>query len=249
MTSPVQTLREGASLEDAHRVLRESSLSALAVVDGHGAPVGVISRTDLLRIGRVSERRSGRYPLLELPKQAVREVMTREVVSVTPDQSVQEAAQRMVHHKIHRVLVLEGSALAGVLSTKDLMTAVQDHKVRAPISDFMSAPVLTVDVTDTLATASDRLNDAHIAGLVVLEDERPVGVFTQTEALQSREDAATVVVEDRMNYAMLCLDLKTPLHRAAALARATSARRIIACEGRKIWGVVTGMDIARAASL
>jgi hypothetical protein len=48
-----------------------------------------------------------------------------------------------------------------------------------------------------------------------------------------------------MSYAMLCLDVRTPLYRAAAYAHATRARRVLAVEGRHLKGVLTGIDFAR----
>lgn len=51
-----------------------------------------------------------------------------------------------------------------------------------------------------------------------------------------------------MNYALLCLDLRTPLDRSAAQVRATRARRILAVEHRRIWGILFGLDFAHAAT-
>ncbi|MND08076.1 hypothetical protein D3C83_304660 [compost metagenome] len=50
-----------------------------------------------------------------------------------------------------------------------------------------------------------------------------------------------------MSPAMLCLALDTPLHRAAAQAAATTARRVIVTEKRQMVGILTGLDFARAA--
>ena len=51
-----------------------------------------------------------------------------------------------------------------------------------------------------------------------------------------------------MSYAMLCLNVRTPLFRAAAQAYETRARRILVIDDRRVMGVVTGLDFARAAS-
>ena len=49
-----------------------------------------------------------------------------------------------------------------------------------------------------------------------------------------------------MSYAMLCLRASTPLYRAAAHAHATRARRVLVSENRRVTGVLTGIDFARA---
>ncbi len=247
MSSPVRTIREGAPLGDAHRVLREYTLSSLAVVDAKSRLVGVISRTDLLRVGRVEEGTRRGHVLLSLPDAPVSTVMTRGAVTVPPSATVSAAAGELVKRHIHRVYVTDGDALVGVFSTRDAMEAVRDRHVGAPLSDFMSTPVLTVQTTDTVALATDRLRDAHVAGLVVLdENDEPVGVFTQVEALQGRDDESNTPVEDRMSYAILCLPLRMSMGRAAANAAATRARRVVAVDARRVWGVLTGIDFARA---
>lgn len=248
MTSPVRTLRDDAPLRDAHHILREYTLSSLAVVDASKRLVGVVSRTDLLRVGRVEDGARRGHLLLTLPDLPVRDVMTAGAVTVGADATARAAAEELVKRHIHRVYVTDAhGALAGVFSTRDAMDVVRERRVAAPLSDFMSTPVLTVQTTDTVATATDKLRDANVAGLVVLDDEgAPVGVFTQVEALQSRDDEGATPVEDRMSYAILCLPLRTAMSRAAANAAATRARRVIAVDGRRVWGVLTGIDFARA---
>lgn len=248
MSSPVRTIRDDAPLGDAHHILREYTLSSLAVLDASKRLVGVVSRTDLLRVGRVEEGARRGHMLLSLPAQPVRDVMTVGAVTVRTDATARAAAEALVHRHIHRVYVVDNhGALAGVFSTRDAMDVVRERHVAAPLSDFMSTPVLTIATTDTVANATDKLRDAHVAGLVVLdEEESPVGVFTQVEALQSRDDEGGTPVEDRMSYAILCLPLRTTMARAAANASATRARRVIAVEGRRVWGVLTGIDFARA---
>lgn len=249
MRTPVRTVREDASLTEVDHVLRERTLSSLAVIDRDGAPVGVISRTDLLRVGRATGSIGRRAPLLALPTQSAATVMTRGLVSIAPDAPLSDAARLMVSRHVHRVFVLERDKLVGVLSTRDLMDAVAEHKEKAPLSEWMSAPVLSVSALDTVSFATDRLADAQVAGVVVLDErEWPVGLFTQVEALQARELPASTAVEDAMSYALLCLDIETPLHRAARHAIETRARRVIAVQDRRVWGVLTGIDFARAAA-
>jgi CBS domain-containing protein len=248
MHAPVQVISEDAPLSDADNVLREHTLSSLAVIDAHKQPVGVLTRTDLLRVGRAKSAFGRRAPLLDLPAQPVSSVMTRGLLSVSPDTTLAEAAAMIVARHVHRVFVVEKSKLVGVLSTRDVMEAVAAHKVKTPLSEFMSTPVLTLSAIDTVAQATDRLADAKVAGLLVLdENEWPVGLFTQVEALQARELPGATPVEDVMNFALLCLDTETLLHRAARLAIESRARRVVAVRDRRVWGILTGIDFARVA--
>lgn len=59
----------------------------------------------------------------------VGEAMSRDIQALPPGTSVEHAAQFMRHAGIHRVLVIDGEQLLGVVSTKDITNAVADHKL------------------------------------------------------------------------------------------------------------------------
>lgn len=61
----------------------------------------------------------------------VGEAMSRNVQSLPPGTSVEQAAQFMRNASIHRVLVIENDRLLGVVSTRDIADAVADHKLTA----------------------------------------------------------------------------------------------------------------------
>ena len=64
-----------------------------------------------------------------LQEHVVGEAMSRNIQSLPPETSVEEAAQFLRHHSIHRVLVIEEGTLLGVATTKDIADAVADHKL------------------------------------------------------------------------------------------------------------------------
>lgn len=249
MNAPVITVQETAKLADVNHVLRDRAVSCVPVIDHEDRCTGVISRTDLLRAGRMEARVRGRRELLTLPDRAARDLVQRDVVGIAPGASVADAARLMLKHRIHRVFAQTDGRLAGVFSTKDLLLAIRDKRVEIPIVEAMASPVFTIPMSAALSLATDRLAKAHVSGLVVVdEDEWPVGTFTQTESLAARDLPGDAQLEEVMSYAMLCLDVRTPLHRAAAHAHATRARRVLVVEDRRVKGVLTGLDFARAAA-
>jgi CBS domain-containing protein len=107
-------LADAAAMMDFYRI------SGLPVVDWEGCLVGVISQTDLLH-ARTTE------PLWNVwPSLAVRHLMTRPAVSVTPDVSLDDAARIMDERRIHRLVVTasDGETPIGVLSVSDLVRAM-----------------------------------------------------------------------------------------------------------------------------
>lgn len=247
MHAPVRTISESASLGAADRLLREYGISNAVVVDARAKPVGLISRTDLLRVGRSQGLFGHRHPLLRYSDAPVSTAMTRGVVSVALDTTVGDAGAELVRRKIHRVFVREGESIAGVVSTREFTAMVAERKIATPLGDFMSVPVKTVLELDPAARAVGLLEDAHVSGLVVLdEEERPTGLFTQVEALQARQLPEHTPVEQVMSYALLCLNVNTALYRAARYALESRARRVVVVDRRRVCGMVTGSDFVRA---
>jgi CBS domain-containing protein len=248
MSSPVHFVRPHDTLVHAQRKLREYSVSCLAVVDDDEELVGVVSMTDLLHIGRMQAGVREGAALLVLPSRPVEKVMTQDVITVSPDDPLARAARLMLDRRIHRVFVEESGEARGVVSTRDIMRAIREKRVNKPLSAFMSSPVFTVRSIEPISLATDRLKKAKVTGLVVVEDDWPVGVFTQNEALEARHMHHTTPVEQAMSHALLCLESDIPLHRAAAQAAEMEVRRIVAVKGRTMEGILTGIDLARAAA-
>ncbi len=247
MTSPVVTVTPDDPLETAHDRMVARGVSSLAVVEGR-TPVGVISRSDLLRVGKREAGSGQKSSVLTLPARTVAEEMTRKVLAVSPDTPLATAARMMVKGYIHRVLVTDGDVLVGVLSTRDLMRALEEKQSSHKVGEFMSSPVFTIRDEEPLSEAVERLEKAHVSGLVVVEDGWPVGVFGKAEALDARDLPRSVAVGDVMNPRVLVLPSTTTLHRAAAQAAALGVRRVVIQDVGGLKGILSGLDFARAVS-
>lgn len=247
MTAPVQAVGPSDDLNSVYQLLVGLEISSVPVIENGNCLVGVISMTDLLKVGRHRAGSQSGAALLELPDAQVYQYMTAMVVTVSPDDPVALASERMVEGKFHRVYVLDGNKQVGVVSTRDVMTAVRDKGIKSRISDWMSTPALTIRAEETISMATDRLRKAHVTGLIVVEDGWPIGLFSQTEALQSGDLPRDTRVDVAMDVAMLALDESTRLYRAAAQAAALRVRRVIAVRSREVVGILTGFDFARAA--
>lgn len=243
MKAPVLTVAADAPLDEARRLFEAHDISSVVVMGPGDEPVGVVSRTDLLRLADTTPREAR---LVDLEDARVQDVMTRSLLSTEPGAPAGRAAGVMVAQHIHRLYVVEAGRVAGVFGTRDAMQALVDARLTAPIDAYMSAPVLSVAVDETVGAAIERFHTAHITGLVVQDAEWPVGLFTQREALEARAMPPTTPVEQVMTPALLCLQHDTPLHRAAALAIATRARRVLALHGRHVVGLLSGLDFCRA---
>ena len=111
MTPNPVSISEHASILDAASVLSNREYSALAVINDAGRPVGVVSRTDIVR--REAKPSS---------TTDVREIMTPTVVSVRPDDAAWEVIAKMAAFKVHRLFVVDRTGvLTGVISAFDIV--------------------------------------------------------------------------------------------------------------------------------
>ena len=246
MSTPVHSIAEDASLAEVEESMRTLGVSSLAVLDTSGTLTGVISNTDLIGSGL---RNSGRRPDAALLEAAgtVANVMTPKVISVDIDSSMADAAAIMVQERVHRVFVMARGDVAGVLSTWDIMAAVEAARVNKPASEFMSTPVFTVRATETVSLATERLGKARITGLLVVdESEWPVGVFGQREALEAADATRSATVDSAMHAAVLTLPDRTAIHNVARQALAMNARRVALMNRHELVGIMTGVDFAKA---
>jgi predicted transcriptional regulator len=248
MSTPVHTIGENSTISAADAKMVELDLTSLGVVNDAGELTGVITSTDLIASGLRNAASRPDSSLLE-PVGLVSSIMSAGVISVDIESSMASAAALMVSKRVHRVFVTAQGDLAGVLSTSDVMAAVEAVRPRVPVSQIMSAPVFTIRASETIGMATERLQNARVTGLIVVdESEWPVGVFGQREALEAREESRSTPVESAMNPAVLTLPDQTAVYNVARQALAMNARRVAVMNRHELVGVLTGVDFAKAIS-
>lgn len=242
MRSPVRTVTVGTDVQAVFALLNRYRISGVAVSEeaSAGSPVvGVVTRTDLLSM--VDPPHSG-------DRRTAGDIMTAGVIAVESSTPLRDVAQTMVDEHIHRVFVVDGDRLVGVVTPHELIRAIVDVRHPTPISEYVTRPVLAILPDTNLGTALEHLEESEVSGLVVVEEEWPIGVFTQREALAYRKLPADTPLEGLYSPGLVCLANSTPLHRAATQALAANVKRILAMDGCEVDGIVSGLDLARAVA-
>src|SRR3712207_2041648 len=111
MVESVVTIEPGTSIVDAARRMIPEEKGPLPIVDGD-RPVAIVTDRDIIA-HVVAE---GRDP----NSVTVDDIATRELVTIGPDQDVDEARQLMARHELDRILVVEGDRLVGIISEADI---------------------------------------------------------------------------------------------------------------------------------
>lgn len=111
--SVVHAVPDGASIEEAARELHARRVGCVIVVDGDGDMVGVLSERDIVR--QLALHGAG---CLETP---VSEIMSRHVITVAPDETVESCLARMTDRRIRHLPVKRDGRLVGLVSIGDLV--------------------------------------------------------------------------------------------------------------------------------
>ncbi|MFN8525291.1 MAG: CBS domain-containing protein [Chloroflexota bacterium] len=108
MTADVVTASADMLVEDVAKLLAFHGITGMPVEDWDGRVIGVVSEADV--IGKIGD--------------TVADVMSTDVISVAPTIGLDEVANVMTDRKIHRVLVMDGEQLRGVVSRADMVRAL-----------------------------------------------------------------------------------------------------------------------------
>lgn len=125
MQTRLQSVAPDVPVLEAVTTMAEQHVSALPVLDLHGAIVGVISTTDVLQAEAEADDAEARAALFESSN--VSDLMTARARTIEASAPITEAAQQMLDLDVHRLFVVDDGRLAGVVSQTDIVRAVAEQ--------------------------------------------------------------------------------------------------------------------------
>jgi acetoin utilization protein AcuB len=124
MTASVMTLKPHDSLWHAHERLAKYRINQFPVVH-EGKLVGIITDRDVRDAYPSDLRRLRAQDIAEFAEACtVGQIMTRAVITISPQATIREAAQRLRHHRVGALPVVDGEQLIGILTRSDLLNAL-----------------------------------------------------------------------------------------------------------------------------
>ena len=148
MTQPVISVTAETTIAEAARLMLQHRISGLPVVDRSGSVVGIVTEGDLLRRSELgTERRRTRWielligpgrlaaEYVDAHGRKVGDVMSEDVMSVTPQASLPEIVELMEKRRIKRLPIIEDGRLVGIVSRANLLRALVQTLVRQAATD------------------------------------------------------------------------------------------------------------------
>ena len=137
MVAPVITVKPSVTVQELAKLLLEKQISAVPVLDDKGKLVGIVSEGDLLhRVETGTERHRSWWlqgffendtlatEYVKAHGRKVSDVMTRRVITATPQTPLHEVATLLEKNAIKRLPILENGRLVGIVSRANLLQAV-----------------------------------------------------------------------------------------------------------------------------
>jgi sulfide:quinone oxidoreductase len=117
----------------------------------------------------------------------VGDVMFADPLTVAPEDTLGEVAEKMSEHDVGSALVVEYGRLIGILTSRDMLRALAGrvHSSEARVRQWMTAEPIAVSSDTTLEATAILMTEHHIHHVPVVEGERPIGMVGMRDVARS----------------------------------------------------------------
>ncbi len=247
MTDYVVTISPEKTALDAAMLMVGEDISTLVVEEGN-KPVGVLTERDFVLKVRAADAQRLR----------VNEVMTRGVVSVSPETPAKEMIRLLKEHRIRKLVVLnDDGTTAGIVTQTDLSRTL--HKEVRLVSEaippifvrnVMTKKIIAVEESMKLHAAKQVMARKKISCVPVKRGQEFVGIFTEYDIVSrfyGAEDAVPNTIPEIMKSPIKAIGSDLTLFDANLIMLFEDCRRLLVLDEGKVVGIVTQTDIVRAA--
>lgn len=106
--------------------------------------------------------------------------MTRDVVSVAPEDTIGEAAEKMTEHGVGAAVVSDFGRMIGIFTERDLMRAVAGrvHSSEARVREWMTPDPITMSEHASVEEAGETMIERGFRHIPVVEGDRAIGIVS-----------------------------------------------------------------------
>jgi CBS domain-containing protein len=116
----------------------------------------------------------------------MREVMTADVLTTSPEMSVTEAARAMTERRVGSAVVVDDTRLVGIITERDVLRAAASGKDLSdePVATWMTADPITVDVTEPPSEVAAKMRQRGFRHFPVVEEGDLAGIVSMRDLWQ-----------------------------------------------------------------
>lgn len=156
------------SRSDAINIMVRNNITGLPVVrSSDGGLVGIVSRKDVFN---------------NFDEDQLSLIMKKDIIKISPDTSIKEAAKIFVGKRIHRLPVVENGKLIGLITPTDLLDEVKNLKTKMTAEDAINTTCVTAYVNDPISYVVNAMRVSKVTAFPVLDGKGTlVGIITDRD--------------------------------------------------------------------
>ena len=116
----------------------------------------------------------------------VRNIMTKDVITISQNSSIMEAARLIASKSVSSLVVVEKSKPIAVISENDIVKGIISKKTK--VKDAMSKEFIAISPTTKFFDINKSLRENKIKRFPVVENEKLIGLITETDVIEATRD-------------------------------------------------------------
>lgn len=175
MSEDVVSVSVPGSRDKALEAIMKGGVSLLPVIkEGTKKLVGILTRSDLIT---------------NPDEEQIAMLMSRELVTVKPEDSLEEVAKKMVENNVRRIPVVNDEDLVGIITAFDMVSvAISEMDIDHPVEDYMIKTIPTAWDQTPLNVAFEIMSHFGLKSLISLNKDGEIsGILTETDFISESE--------------------------------------------------------------
>ena len=186
MKPDVRTLTPNASIQEAIKIIVESRIGGIPIVDD-GVLTGIITERDVLKV--LCRTHSSLR---------IRDMMTTSLLVQQPDCPLSMVTKVMTSHQFRRLPIVKNDVLFGIITATDIVRYIGSGKVfeklvtghetevmGVPVRDLISGNLYTAEPGLSITEAARQMLERGVGALPVIENSRLVGLVTEFDLVRA----------------------------------------------------------------
>lgn len=240
MSKDVITLEPEEILMSAVEKMSFNNVSCVIVVEDK-KPTGILTERDIIQI-------IGHNINLNVTRLV--SVMKSPVIAISEEIDIPEAANLMVINGLRRLVVVDGEHnIIGIVTQTDIIKnlSIDSFISIKKVEQIMKRKIISVDKKDLLPKAIELMIKNHISCVLVIEDNKPVGIITERDITKAiAENSISNNVEEIMNFPVFTANKDINLYDATRLMEENKLRSLVIVDSEgNVIGIVTKSDIIK----
>ncbi|RXE55215.1 hypothetical protein ABH15_13255 [Methanoculleus taiwanensis] len=180
------------------------------------------------------------------------DVMTSPVYVVAPAESIGHARNLMLRHRVSRLPVMEGTALSGILTKKDIAYGLRQTEPiwrrrpidRIPVSILMAPEPITVSPETNTREIARTMLERDISGLPVIEEGSVTGIVTKSDLMRSAHIRGLTGHVDAVMEEPVTVNRYHSLDHIIDTLKGNSDKLIVVNDNGSLAGIITESNLA-----